>query len=635
MADSTRRLGSSAGGFNNQLFVDDPRKKSQVYAVSDTAAWYGDEDDVYPDSDFPENYQNPRDNSVVGLMDADGDASAYKEKVVESGDDAAGARTWGRFAPASAGGGGGGDVTKNGTVAVHQFGIWDNSVSLLGARTGLLTDADGDVFFPRSVTAGTTPTEIVEVDGDLSAFDDSNVWTAGQSNASVNLTDAATILWDLADANKFHVEIGANRIFGTPSNITKDGFYTLIVKQGAGGSRLMTWPDKVNWGTPGPPTLTIVEGKSDLIYFDVRNSAIIGVHMVSGLVLNDTDPPTPNPATFSVNPAAVDSESIIMTATTGSDLSPPVEYYFTNTSGGIGGSDSGWVTNPVYTDDGLEAGTAYCYTVKMRDALENTGTASGIECATTDAAGGWPDGSTPQEYDGVNDWNYATIRAGTDSDTTSGSVWVNPHDLSVAFAGIAGGGPMPLLSTNATAWCQLKKVGAAYQVQLISIYALGGSPVEQLSFNTTGTIFAENTNDWFHILWRIDLNSDVGNQVYVDDADKPLTKVTRAKVLTPNYTTGPAFAGCVANQGNKFEGCMSQIWLSNGDTTALDWDVTANRRKFIDAGGAPVDLGANGETPTTVSPAYFRGNGNLAVNDGNRGNITLSGSVVDCNGISI
>jgi hypothetical protein len=99
----------------------------------------------------------------------------------------------------------------------------------------------------------------------------------------------------------------------------------------------------------------------------------------------DTTPPTPNPATFSSAPAAVSSTQITMTATTGTDETGPVEYYFDETTGHSGGSDSGWVTNPVYNDTGLSASTQYTYTVQMRDALLNTGTASSPASATTPA----------------------------------------------------------------------------------------------------------------------------------------------------------------------------------------------------------------------------------------------------------
>ncbi|MHC4086351.1 MAG: metallophosphoesterase [Planctomycetota bacterium] len=99
----------------------------------------------------------------------------------------------------------------------------------------------------------------------------------------------------------------------------------------------------------------------------------------------DIDPPTPNPATFVSAPSADSETAISMTATTGSDVSGPVEYYFDETSGNPGGTDSGWQTSANYTDSGLTAYTQYTYTVQMRDSLSNTGTASSPANATTDA----------------------------------------------------------------------------------------------------------------------------------------------------------------------------------------------------------------------------------------------------------
>jgi hypothetical protein len=75
-----------------------------------------------------------------------------------------------------------------------------------------------------------------------------------------------------------------------------------------------------------------------------------------------------------------------MTATTGSDASGPVEYYFDETSGNPGGTDSGWQTSPSYTDSGLDPDTQYTYTVQMRDSqpTPNVGAASSPASATTD-----------------------------------------------------------------------------------------------------------------------------------------------------------------------------------------------------------------------------------------------------------
>ncbi|MHC5074349.1 MAG: hypothetical protein ACYTFE_05955 [Planctomycetota bacterium] len=124
-------------------------------------------------------------------------------------------------------------------------------------------------------------------------------------------------------------------------------------------------------------------GNKDYIYLDEV------VVSAQGGGAPDTDPPTPNPATWASVPSADSSSAISMTATTGSDPSGPVEYFFDETSGNPGGSDSGWQTSPNYTDSGLNASTQYTYTVTMRDALSNTGTASSPVSATTQAGGTW------------------------------------------------------------------------------------------------------------------------------------------------------------------------------------------------------------------------------------------------------
>ncbi len=117
----------------------------------------------------------------------------------------------------------------------------------------------------------------------------------------------------------------------------------------------------------------------------------------------DTDPPTPNPATWATQPYATGTDSIAMVATTGYDASGTVEYYFDETSGNSGGSDSGWQSSPSYTDTGLSADTQYTYTVQMRDAYENTGTASSAASATTQSGGGG--GTTTYTFSGITQSN--------------------------------------------------------------------------------------------------------------------------------------------------------------------------------------------------------------------------------------
>lgn len=90
----------------------------------------------------------------------------------------------------------------------------------------------------------------------------------------------------------------------------------------------------------------------------------------------DNMPPTPDPMTFSIQPAASDCDAISMSATTADDPSEPVEYFFENVTNL---TDSGWISSPVWTQSGLAIGQTYEYRVKARDA-------SGNETAFSDVA---------------------------------------------------------------------------------------------------------------------------------------------------------------------------------------------------------------------------------------------------------
>ena len=133
--------------------------------------------------------------------------------------------------------------------------------------------------------------------------------------------------------------------------------------------------DGIGWGNPtaDPPV-----GYSD--YAILGNYSVSAMTDVGG---PDVTAPTPNPASFASAPVADSDTAISMTATPGSDVSDPVKYDFLETSGGEGGTNSGWQDNPSYTDVGLMPATQYTYTVTMRDALGNTGAPSAPANATT------------------------------------------------------------------------------------------------------------------------------------------------------------------------------------------------------------------------------------------------------------
>jgi trimeric autotransporter adhesin len=99
----------------------------------------------------------------------------------------------------------------------------------------------------------------------------------------------------------------------------------------------------------------------------------------------DLSPPSPDPMTFASAPAPTSATAISMTATTATDDTPPIEYFFNYYScasnNGGGGSDSAWQSSTSFSDTGLDPNKCYGYTVAARDSLGNT-TASSTQSDT-------------------------------------------------------------------------------------------------------------------------------------------------------------------------------------------------------------------------------------------------------------
>jgi hypothetical protein len=140
------------------------------------------------------------------------------------------------------------------------------------------------------------------------------------------------------------------------------------------------------------------------------NAAFDHVSLTNSGGAADTTPPSPDPATWASVPSSASGSSVTMTATTATDISG-VEYYFDETTGGPGGTDSGWLDSPSYTDGLLDLDTEYCYQVKARDKSPNQNETawSTTECATT-ILSGWikiDDGDASIIYTG--EWEYGGV----------------------------------------------------------------------------------------------------------------------------------------------------------------------------------------------------------------------------------
>ncbi|MHC4152723.1 MAG: CotH kinase family protein, partial [Planctomycetota bacterium] len=116
----------------------------------------------------------------------------------------------------------------------------------------------------------------------------------------------------------------------------------------------------------------------------IRKVIIGFVLQTEGGSAPDTSPPSPATATWQAAPQAISFNKISMIATEASDASD-VEYYFDETSGNTGGTDSEWQSSNSYEDTGLSPETQYTYQVKTRDLspYQNEGTPSSSASATT------------------------------------------------------------------------------------------------------------------------------------------------------------------------------------------------------------------------------------------------------------
>ncbi|MCD6401711.1 MAG: hypothetical protein J7L73_07255, partial [Anaerolineales bacterium] len=221
----------------------------------------------------------------------------------------------------------------------------------------------------------------------------------------------------------------------------------------------------------------------------------------------ELDPPTPNPATFEIAPNTIGGTTISMTATTGTDASGLVEYYFEETTGNAGGDDSGWQSSPYYSDGGLTPHTEYSYRVTLRDAYQVTGETSQVFRATTSEAEPWKNDLDFGAYYGYQAWH----RGPKDS-------WSHWFDNGIPDAAHMSGDN----------WPDFSEYSKLYETQL---RYPNGSPVKVYSCNDYETVDV-------HIRWMKEYGikgcflqrqqNDILNQETLAEMDRKALHVRRA-----------------------------------------------------------------------------------------------------------
>jgi hypothetical protein len=127
------------------------------------------------------------------------------------------------------------------------------------------------------------------------------------------------------------------------------------------GYTFNNWSGNVT-ATTSPVTLTI------------NGNATVTANFSTPETTRENSPPTPSPMTWVTVPHQTGTNSISMVATTATDSTPPISYYFDfvgSPTGGLGGADSGWQAGTSYSNPNLRANHKYGYRVKAKDGLNN------------------------------------------------------------------------------------------------------------------------------------------------------------------------------------------------------------------------------------------------------------------------
>lgn len=132
---------------------------------------------------------------------------------------------------------------------------------------------------------------------------------------------------------------------------------------------------------------------------------------------------------------------------------------------------------------------------------------------------------------------------------------------------------------------------------------------------------------WHNVIASVDLSTGRA-QMAVDGLQVTPTIPTGPTDDTPDWTTGNHSIGADTAGGNKFDGCVSDVYINN--TQSLDLDNNNNIEAFISSSGDPVDLGATAAFPTGTQPILAFLGGDPSTNLGSGGNLVNQAALGAC-----
>lgn len=223
------------------------------------------------------------------------------------------------------------------------------------------------------------------------------------------------------------------------------------------------------------------------------------------------------------------------------------------------------------------------------------------------------------DFDGANDFmaRGADLTGNADGKKGTVSFWVKFGDDSELFDIIWTGN-----SAGAAAGIYVYR--EAQRRMFVDAYNAAG--VRILGIKTSLAFTFSVADNWKHFVASWDLATGTG-QIYVN-GNPALEASPTLTDDTIDYTQSNHGMGAFLHNGaSKVTACISDFYLNLAEHV----DLSANLAKFF-INGNPVDLGADGSTPTGTAPIVFLKNafGTWQNNLGSGGNFTVTGTLTAC-----
>jgi hypothetical protein len=153
------------------------------------------------------------------------------------------------------------------------------------------------------------------------------------------------------------------------------------------------------------------------------------------------------------------------------------------------------------------------------------------------------------------------------------------------------------------------------------------SSIPILQATTTSASIAANT--WYHVCFSVDMSNSANRSVYVNGTSITTTWSTYSNNDLPLADViNLMIDGLSSTLGNTNQTLMSEFYLNN---SYVDFTQEANRLKFRDAFGNPVDLTQQIEDAAIPNPAIYMRFPPTAfgTNSGTGGDFTVNGTISD------